>query len=55
MTFDYGTVVDFAKSWGLFYLLAFGAAVTLYTFWPANRKTFDAAKKSIIQDDEADR
>lgn len=51
MTFDYDTVVAFAKSWGLFYLMAFAAAVTVYAFWPGNKKKFDAAKRSILRDD----
>jgi cytochrome c oxidase cbb3-type subunit 4 len=50
--FDYDTLVAFSKSWGLFYLLLMAAAVTVYALWPGNRKKFDAAKKSILRDDD---
>ena len=47
---DHDTVVAFAKSWGLFYLIGFAVCVLGYTFWPANRKHFDRAKRSILVD-----
>ena len=50
--FEYDTLVAFAKSWGLFYLLLMAAAATLYAFWPGNRKKFDAAKNSILRGDD---
>lgn len=52
MDLDHNALVAFSKSWGLFYLLALGAAVLIYTFWPANRKRFDEAKKDILQGDD---
>ena len=52
MGFDHDTLVGFSKSWGLFYLIAFAVAVLVYTFWPSNRKRFDRAKKSILDDDD---
>jgi cytochrome c oxidase cbb3-type subunit 4 len=52
MDFDHNEVVAFAKSFGLFYLLALCAGVLIYTFWPSNRKRFDRAKKSIIEDED---
>lgn len=52
MGLDHDTLVAFAKSWGLFYLIALSIGVLAYTFWPGNRKRFDRAKKSIM-DDEA--
>lgn len=48
MDFDYETLVAFSKSWGLFYLIGFFLCVVVYVFWPANRKRFDRAKKSIL-------
>lgn len=45
-------VVAFSKSWGLFYLLALAAGVVIYACWPANRKKFDRAKKSILDKDD---
>ena len=52
MNFDHDSVVLFAKSWGLLYLIAFAIAVVVYTFWPSNRTRFDRAKHSILEQDE---
>jgi cytochrome c oxidase cbb3-type subunit 4 len=51
MSFDYLTLVGFAKSWGLFYLILIGIAVVAYTFWPGNRKRFEKAKYDILDDE----
>jgi cytochrome c oxidase cbb3-type subunit 4 len=51
MGLEHETLVAFAKSWGLFYLLALSLGVLVYTFWPANRKRFDKAKNSIMNDE----
>ncbi len=48
----YESVVAFAKSWGLFYLIALSIGVLVYVFWPSNRKRFDHAKKSILDEDD---
>jgi cytochrome c oxidase cbb3-type subunit 4 len=52
MAFDHDTLVGFAKSWGLFYLIAMAVVVSLYTLWPKNRKRFDRAKNSILDEDD---
>ena len=52
MELDHNSFVAFSKSWGLFYLIAFSIAVLVYVFWPSNRKGFDEAKKSILDDDD---
>lgn len=52
MEFSHETLVAFAKSWGLFYLIAFFIGVLVYAFWPSNRKRFDRAKKSILDKDD---
>ena len=52
MDIDHETLVAFSKSWGLFYLIAFAAGVTLYAFWPSNRKRFHDAKKRILEGDD---
>lgn len=52
MDFDHGTIVAIAKSWGLFYLIAMAVGVLVYTFWPANRKRFDQAKTSILDNND---
>ena len=49
---DHTTVVVFAKTWVLFYLMAFAVAVLVYAFWPANRKIFNRAKHSILDRDD---
>ncbi|MDX3808465.1 cbb3-type cytochrome c oxidase subunit 3 [Bosea thiooxidans] len=55
MDLDHQSLVGFAKSWGLFYLLALAAGVLIYALWPANRKRFDRAKKSIFDKDDRPR
>lgn len=45
------TLVAIAKSWGLFYLIVLAIGVLAYTFWPGNRKGFDQAKNSIMNDE----
>lgn len=52
MDLDHNSIVEFAKSWGLFYLIAFSIAVLVYVFWPSNRKRFDRAKRSILDKDD---
>ncbi len=39
MILDHDTVVGFAKSWGLFYLIALAIVVLVYAFWPSNLET----------------
>lgn len=50
---DHQTLVGFAKSWGLFYLIGLMVVVLVYAFWPSNRKRFNQAKTSIF--DKSDR
>lgn len=52
MDFDYDSLVAFSKSWGLLYLFAFFLAVIVYAFWPSNKKRFDRAKQSILDQDD---
>jgi cytochrome c oxidase cbb3-type subunit 4 len=49
---SYETLVAFAKSWGLFYLIGLAVAVLVYAFWPSNRSRFDRAKRSILDRDD---
>jgi len=49
---DHNSVVAFAKSWGLFYLVAMALAILIYALWPGNRKRFDRAKNSILDKDD---
>jgi cytochrome c oxidase cbb3-type subunit 4 len=52
MDVDHNSVVAFAKSWGLFYLIALAAGVLVYALWPGNRKRFHRAKTSILDKDD---
>ena len=52
MDVGHDTLVVFAKSWGLFYLIAFSVCVIAYALWPSNRKRFDRAKTSILDEDD---
>jgi cytochrome c oxidase cbb3-type subunit 4 len=53
MDLDHATVVAFAKSFGLFYLIAMSIGVLIYTYWPSNKKRFDEAAEAIIHDEDA--
>lgn len=49
---DHETTVWFAKSFGLFYLIALSLAVVVYAYWPSNKKGFDHAAKSILRNED---
>lgn len=52
MHIDHQALVAFAKSWGLFYLIAMAVGVLIYALRPSNRKRFDRAKRAILEDDD---
>lgn len=52
MEIDHDTLVAFAKTFGLFYLMAMAGLATLYALWPSNGKRFDRAAKSVLDDEE---
>jgi cytochrome c oxidase cbb3-type subunit IV len=52
MDVSHDWVVGFAKSFGLFYLIAFSVAVAIYAFWPWHGKRFDRAARSILDDED---
>ena len=52
MDFSYDSLVAISKSWGLFYMMGFFFCVCVYAFWPRNRKRFDHAKRSILDQDD---
>jgi len=52
MEFAHSTLVWFSKSFGLFYLIALSIVVVAYTYWPSNKKRFDRAATSIIDDED---
>ena len=50
--FEHETLVAFAKSFGLFSLIALCAAAGIYALWPSNKDRFDRAKNSILEDED---
>lgn len=50
--FDHDGLVYIAKTLGLYYLMAFSVGVVIYTWWPRNKKKFDAAARSILEKDD---
>ena len=52
MDIDHATLVGFAKSFGLFYLIALSIVALVYAFWPSNKKRFDQAAKAILDDED---
>ncbi|MDW9614653.1 CcoQ/FixQ family Cbb3-type cytochrome c oxidase assembly chaperone [Sinorhizobium meliloti] len=52
MEVTHETLVEAAKTWGLFYLIGFSICVIVYAFWPANRERFDRAKRDILDEDD---
>ena len=52
MEISHDVLVAFAKTFGLFWLIAMSVAVTLYAFWPSLGKRFDKAAKSVLDDED---
>ncbi len=51
---DHDTAVWLSKSYGLFYLIFLSVVVVAYAYWPANKAGFDAAARSILDEEESD-
>ena len=49
---EHETLVAFAKSGGLFYLMAMSAVALVYALWPSNGPRFDKAARDIIDDED---
>ena len=52
MEISHETLVAFAKTFGLFYLIAMSLVALLYALWPSNKKRFDHAAKSVLDDED---
>ena len=52
MDLDHDTLVAFAKSFGLFYLIALSIGAVIFACWPSNKKRFDRAAQSILDDED---
>ena len=49
---EHEATVWFAKSFGLFYLIAMSIGVLVYAYWPSNRKSFEQAAAAVVSDEE---
>ena len=49
---SYDTLAYFAKSWGLFYLIALSIGVLIYAYRPSRKRTFDRAAKQILDQED---
>lgn len=48
---DYQTVSEFAKTWGLVYMVLLFVGVLIYAFRPGAKKEFEeAAKRPLMED-----
>ena len=52
MDISHDTLVVFAKTFGLFYLIAMFVGVAIYAFWPSLGTRFDRAAKSVLDDED---
>jgi cytochrome c oxidase cbb3-type subunit IV len=52
MQIDHDTLVVFAKTFGLFYLIAMFSAAVIYAFWPSKKGEFDRAARSVFNDED---
>jgi cytochrome c oxidase cbb3-type subunit 4 len=52
MSLEHDFLVGFSKSFGLFYLIAMSIGILVYVYWPSNKKRFNRAAQSILQDED---
>ncbi len=52
MDFDHETLVAFAKTFGLFYLIFMFLVACAYAFWPSKKGEFDRAARSVLDDED---
>jgi cytochrome c oxidase cbb3-type subunit 4 len=52
MALDHQSVVFFAKTFGLFYLLAMSIGVVIYTYWPSRKRKYDRAAEMILEGED---
>lgn len=48
----YEDVSQFARTWGLVYLVAMFVVVLVYACWPSNRKKFEDAARIPFKEDQ---
>jgi len=49
---SHDSVVWFAKTFGLFYLIGLSIVALIYSYWPSKQAEFDAASSSILSDED---
>ena len=52
MAIEHDTLVGFAKSCGLFYLIAMSIGVLVYAYWPSIGKRFEDAAADVVAEGE---
>jgi cytochrome c oxidase cbb3-type subunit 4 len=52
MDIAHDTLVWMSKSVGLIYLVALSVVIVVYVYWPSNKRRFDAAAQSILEDED---
>jgi cytochrome c oxidase cbb3-type subunit 4 len=52
MDLDHETLVAFARTAGLLYLLALFLGAAVYAYWPSRRDAFDRAARSLLDDED---
>jgi cytochrome c oxidase cbb3-type subunit 4 len=52
MEIDHETLVGFAKTFGLFLLMAGFVAAVIYALWPSKKDKFDRAARSVLDDED---
>ena len=52
MDIAHETLVGFAKTFGLFYLIVMFAVAVVYAFWPSKQREFDRAARSVLEDED---
>jgi cytochrome c oxidase cbb3-type subunit 4 len=52
MAIEHDLLVFVSKTFGLFYLIALSIAVVIYAYWPLNKARFDAAARTILNQED---
>lgn len=52
MDLDYATLVFFAKTFGLIYLVVLSIGVVVYTYWLSKKKQYSRAAEAILEDED---
>jgi len=48
----YENLASFAQTWGLLAFMIFFAGVVVYALWPKNRDKFNAAARSVLEEND---